>query len=201
MLTKIKTLFFMIPFCFLMSVNLCEAASITHLKNLLGSIEEKFLGAENFPFPPAGYSVIIHYEKVSGRFAAEVHSYGNRIAGTKLPMPFSSDCPFCFEGDLKIIRSNSNRALLIPSEHIPHWFAASKELQTHLLLSAIEAAEIIENLFPGILTTEREYLFELHVGTAANQTIPHLHLRFASGPLKGMLTEEQWEWLKSAGFL
>lgn len=165
---------------------------------LLIGIQEEYLSQEEANPPPAGYSVKVQYDKTDALFSAELHPHGSREANTPMVMPPCQECPFCFSGDVRVFRSMSDRVLLVPGEHVSHWFSASEELQNHLLKSAVDLASKIEKHFPGALSSNNAYLFELHVGSAGAQTVPHLHLRFASGPHQGRLTPEQWNYFTMA---
>jgi len=160
---------------------------------LLTDLQNKYSAYEASPHPPAGYSVEIVYDKKSGDYTGELHAYGQRSG--LLKMPPIKKCPFCFEGDFQLVRSQSDRVLFIPNSHIPHWFAASLQMQEELLQRGVEWSAKIEECVPLALTTNGCYLFELHVGSFAGQTIPHLHLRFQGGPKQGRLDQKTWEML------
>ena len=186
-------------------------------------IIEDFLKAEESDQPPAGYRVIITYDKEIEIFKSKLQKFGTRAKDSEITMPVVAECPFCENDGLllgddqelkqkfqnlffRIIRSNSNRILIIPTAHISHWFDFGDDeirqqgqfaMQCMLIKMAVELCKEIEWHYPKKLTTRGTYRFEMNVGTAAMQTVPHLHLRFISGPNQGCLTDEEWKTLSS----
>ena len=152
--------------------------------------------------PSKGYRVLITYNKENEGYTGELIGVGTRRRGTNIDMP-SNTCSFCdsadlfspdfIDDDIKVVRSLSDRLLLIPEEHIQHWFDVEDDLQEKLILSAISVCSYVERKYRDVLTTEDSYIFEFHVGKSAGQTVSHVHLRVESGDNKGKLTDKQWK--------
>ncbi len=68
------------------------------------------------------------------------------------------------------LRSLSHQVLLIPNQHCSHWFKAP--INTQLTLFK-EALRLRQECSPAAIQRD----IELHCGSIAGQTIPHLHVR------------------------
>lgn len=67
------------------------------------------------------------------------------------------------------VKSLSGQLLIIPKNHYSQWFDAPIELQADLLQEAIE----MRTKYPE----SQERPIELHCGSAAGQTVFHIHVR------------------------
>ena len=93
-------------------------------------------------------------------------------------------CPFCALPAERIIDSNvlgvtirdgfpvsPGHTLVIPKRHVGSWFETSKEEQQALMELLTKAQKVLEKEFPP-----DGYNIGINDGSAAGQTIPHLHI-------------------------
>jgi hypothetical protein len=66
-------------------------------------------------------------------------------------------------------------------------------MTTAILEAAVKVADYVQQRGINLRNNDREFEFAFHVGEAAGQSIPHLHLRFEGGITQGVLTPEQWD--------
>lgn len=190
---------------------------INSLQSALKTIYTSYQQAESKNVPPAGYIISIVYDKQMGEFTGSFQEIGSRFVGESIEMPFIENCPFCdktnflqvsddainkklADQQLYLSRSLRDRILIIPLQHVGNWFEMSEEedfsslieFQQNLVCTTIEFCQYVETYFPEKLTTNENYEFELHLGSAGKQTIPHIHFRVKSGLAKGCLNAEEW---------
>lgn len=132
--------------------------------------------------PMEGYCVVFEEHP---KFQANLIPMGKLRKTAKLSgVPENTDlyqlhkCPFC-SNNLTIFRdyddhylaiiSRSKQILLIPEKHYTHWFEVPLEEQTQLIEYALELRQLYSFLIQAPL--------ELHCGSAAFQTVFHVHLR------------------------
>jgi hypothetical protein len=127
--------------------------------------------------PAEGYRV--QFLQNEGLLEGRLLPVGKRAGKGQFSTPYSNKCLFCdpplravhkiFQDQNRVIVSLSHQLLIIPQKHYAHWFEAPIEDQIQLLKQAIEMRS--EN--PSAV----RFPIELHCGSAAGQTIFHLHVR------------------------
>lgn len=150
---------------------------------LLKIFNDQFLQEESLQ-PKEGY--LVQFVTNNSGLAASLIPHGAQRL-TKLlsgiPQTKKDSCPFCPEelskskknlntamrASTAAVRSLSGQLLIVPKEHYSHWFEAPVELQADLLEEAIE----IRNKYPE----SQNRPIELHCGSAAGQTVFHIHVR------------------------
>jgi diadenosine tetraphosphate (Ap4A) HIT family hydrolase len=118
------------------------------------------------------------------------------------------ECPFCYLAHATILENkfclaiedgfpvSPGHLLIIPREHFPTWFDAPKEVQ-HSMLELVDLAK-------QLIDEQRQpdgYNLGINCGTAAGQSVDHLHLhlipRYAGdmpnpkGGVRGVIPEKQ----------
>lgn len=140
---------------------------------------------QNKSDPRQGY-LVQFFVKDHG-IKALLHSYGEKRKSNELLSGISQvrdSCIFCpqklSESPLKLrnitkrnttdaVQSLSGQLLIVPKTHYSQWFDAPIELQADLLQEAID----IRKQYPESQNSP----IELHCGSAAGQTIYHIHVR------------------------
>jgi len=132
--------------------------------------------------PRQGY--LVQFDVKENGIKASLHPHGGKRNGNELLSGISQvrdSCLFCpqklAENPLKITQSNttdavkslSGQLLIVPKNHYSQWFDAPIELQADLLQEAIE----IRKQYPE----SQSRPIELHCGSAAGQTVFHIHVR------------------------
>lgn len=194
---------------------------VVSLQNTLKTIYISYQNAESKISPPAGYIISIFYDKNLGTFTGRLQERGSRPLGKPIEMPMVRDCPFCYQANslqvtdeainerladqqLTLSRSLRDRILIIPSQHVGNWFEMGEgdlpsliEHQQNVVCATIEFCRYVEAYFPEKLTTNEAYQFEVHLGSAGKQAVPHIHFRVESGSSRGCLNEEEWAAISS----
>jgi diadenosine tetraphosphate (Ap4A) HIT family hydrolase len=94
----------------------------------------------------------------------------------------TENCPFCrieavlFENELAYVRPdkypvNPGHLLIIPKRHVSDFFFTRDAEKTALLVLLDEAKRYLDSKYAPV-----GYNVGINVGTAAGQTIPHVHL-------------------------
>ena len=106
---------------------------------------------------------------------------GQRQVNEPLPQLDQNNCIFCNQdidkNETQLNKSQpfyelsslSNQILVIPKKHYAHWFSSPIDVQILLFKHALE----LRSNFPLNIKNN----IELHCGSSAGQTIPHIHLR------------------------
>lgn len=154
------------------------------LVELLGMFNEQYALIEKHQ-PAQGY--LVQFDVREGGVHASLHSYGNTRNGNELLSGISQardNCLFCPQTlannpqklnnvvrrvTTDAVKSLSGQVLIVPKNHFSQWFDAPVELQVDLLEEAIE----LRAQYPE----SQKLPVELHCGSAAGQTVFHIHVR------------------------
>lgn len=160
------------------------AVSRGDIVELLSIFNEQYKLQEKHD-PRQGY--LVQFDVKEKRIKASLHPHGEKRNGNE-PLSGMTEardsCLFCpqklAKNPLKMrnitqrsttdaVKSLSDQLLIIPKDHYSQWFDAPLELQADLLQEAIE----IRRQHPESQT----HPIELHCGSAAGQTVFHIHVR------------------------
>ncbi|MCB1080601.1 MAG: hypothetical protein KDK69_02155 [Chlamydiia bacterium] len=150
----------------------------SELQSVIDDLQKQYEVYENQDNPPSGY--VINFFKKGNIFSLTPmgkRNRGERLSGTPQGHPVS--CVLCQLDSVRIssqhclVKSLSNRPLLIDYPPTVSWFQMSPENQEALLRDAQKVYAELKS----ILNDEAIYL-ELHCGSSGGQTQWHTHLRF-----------------------